>query len=62
MYERATAIVRGMMYMHQCTHNSYPRSHHVEADAQATLKALCLLHNAPAQLQGREWLIPKGSS
>ena len=37
-----------------CTCNSYPRSRHVEADAQVTLEALCLLHNAPAQLQGRE--------
>ena len=38
-------------FPHTC--NSYPRSCHVEADAQVTLKALCLLHNAPAQLQGR---------
>ena len=28
-----------------CTCNSYPRSCHMEADAQVTLKALCLLHN-----------------
>ena len=26
----------------------------MEADAQVTLKALCLLHNAPAQLQGEK--------
>ena len=37
-----------------CTCNSYPRSRHAEADAQVTLEALCLLHNAPAQIQGRE--------
>ena len=34
--------------------NSYPRSRHMEADAQVTLNTLCLLHNAPAQIQGRE--------
>ena len=33
--------------------NSHPRSRHVEPDVQVTLRALCLLHNAPAQ-QGRE--------
>ena len=35
-------------YIIPCTCNSYPRSRHVEADAQVTLKALCILHNAPA--------------
>ena len=34
--------------------NSYPRSRHVEPDAQVTHRALCLLHNAPAHLQGRK--------
>ena len=36
------------------TCNSYPRSRHMEADTQVTLEALRLLHNAPAQIQGRE--------
>ena len=34
-------------------YNSYPRSRHAEPDAQVTFRALCLLHNAPPQLQGR---------
>ena len=41
-------------WFHAHIRNSYPRSRHVEADAQVTLEALCLLHNAPAQIQGRE--------
>ena len=43
-------ILRGILY--HC--NSYPRSRHVEPDAQVTHRALCLLHNAPAHLQGRK--------
>ena len=34
----------------------------MEADAQVTLKALRLLHNALAQLQGeKEWLVSEAS-
>ena len=38
--------------------NSHPRSRHVEPDVQVTLRALCLLHNAPAPEERRkEWLV-----
>ena len=37
--------------------NSYPRSCHMEADAQVTLKALCLLHNTPGSTRKKERLI-----
>ena len=40
-----------LLHRFQC--NSYPRLWHVEPDAQVTLGALCLLHNAPAQYHGR---------
>ena len=57
MYKRTTSYIGDgrislWRYIIPCTWNSYPRSRHVEADAQVTHKALCLLHNTPAQLQG----------
>ena len=50
-------------YIIPCTCNSYPRSRHVEADAQVTLKALCLLHTTQcpgsnSRERKKEWLIP----
>ena len=37
-----------------CTCNSYPRARHVEEDAQVTLEALCLLHNAQLKFKGEK--------
>ena len=49
----SVSAVVGMLFYIGSIFNSYPRTQHAEPDAQVTLRALHLLHNALAQLQGR---------